>query len=176
MTGEIDTAMPKRTLRLIVIGSIVSQLSFWALFFGEPRSDVIPSGIFDIITMMYSVTLPIFWAVQVARRARKFTWAVLGSLLYSFSATLVNFAALYWHYGTPPNFNITMSRLDSIYFALGTMTTGTGSIAPESQVARGLVSIQMILDFVFVAIAVGIAITRLGEKGSSGSDTGQMPR
>jgi hypothetical protein len=86
-------------------------------------------------------------------------------LLNTFCLTTANFGALYWHYGTTRNFNVTMSRVDSIYFALGTLTTaGTGNIAPVSQLARSLVSMQMVLDFILVAGGVSLAIAMLGEK------------
>jgi hypothetical protein len=74
---------------------------------------------------------------------------------------------LYWAIGTRPNFGSELSRVDAVYFALGTLTTaGTGTIAPTSGLARGLVSGQMIVDLVFVAGALTIAITRWSEKSS----------
>jgi Ion channel len=75
------------------------------------------------------------------------------------------FTMVYWRIGTKANFGAELSKVDALYFALGTMTTaGTGTIAPISGLARGLVSGQMVVDFIFVASAVTIAITRLSEK------------
>jgi hypothetical protein len=56
---------------------------------------------------------------------------------------------------------------DAFYFALRTLTTaGTGTIAPTSDLSRALVSGQMVLDLVFVAVVVTIAVTRCSEKSS----------
>jgi hypothetical protein len=75
-----------------------------------------------------------------------------------------NFSILYWTIGTTANFNVRLSYVDAVYFTLGTLTTaGTGTIAPTSRLARALVSGQMIVDLVFVAGALTIAITRWSE-------------
>jgi voltage-gated potassium channel Kch len=75
------------------------------------------------------------------------------------------FAVLYWFIGTTANFNVELSRIDALYFALGTLTTaGTGTIAPTSDLARAIVSGQMVLDLAFIASAVTIAVTRWSER------------
>jgi len=86
----------------------------------------------------------------------------------NFATLALVFANIYWAIGTKANFGVELSRLDALYFSLGTLTTaGTGTIAPTSSFARGLVSVQMVLDFVFVATAVTIVIARWSEKSSS---------
>ena len=96
---------------------------------------------------------------------RRFAWTALASLLNTFCLRTANFGAIYWHYGTTRNFNVTMSRWTLSTSRWGTLTTaGTGNIAPVSQLARRLVSMQMVLDFILVAGGVSLAITMLGEK------------
>lgn len=103
-------------------------------------------------------------AVHVSRK-RNLPKVMLICWTSSFFLTLtLLFARVYWDIGTAANFGVDLSKIDSIYFALGTLTTaGTGTIAPTSGLARGITSGQMIVDFVFIAAAVTIAISRWSE-------------
>jgi hypothetical protein len=94
----------------------------------------------------------------------------------AFAILALMFAKIYWTIGTKVNFGVELSRVDALYFSLGTLTTaGTGTIAPTSSFARGLVSVQMALDFVFVATAVTIVITRWSEKSSVKDQPASQP-
>ena len=96
-----------------------------------------------------------------------YNWYVAFLVANAFLLITVEFATLYWVIGTRPNFNPELSRWDATYFALGTLTTaGTGTIAPISDLARALVSGQMVVDLLFVAGALTIAVARWS-KGSS---------
>src|SRR5579859_817289 len=58
------------------------------------------------------------------------------------SAVMSMFAYAYWSLASliPASFNLPMSRVDAVYFTLGTFTTtGTGRLAPESAGAELLV-------------------------------------
>lgn len=49
------------------------------------------------------------------------------------------------------------TRLDALYFSATTMTTtGYGDIVATGQLARGLVTAQLVFDVVFVATVVGL--------------------
>lgn len=73
--------------------------------------------------------------------------------------------------GSTSNFSIYLSRLDAVYFAVGTLTTaGTGNISATSDLARGLQTIQMALDLVLVVFAVGLILPRLSLKAKNGAD------
>ena len=94
----------------------------------------------------------------------------------TFATLALVFANVYWAIGTKVNFGVELSRVDALYFSLGTLTTaGTGTIAPISSFARGLVSVQMALDFVFVATAVTIVVTRWSEKLSAKNQPASQP-
>jgi DNA-binding transcriptional regulator YhcF (GntR family) len=102
--------------------------------------------------------------------------SVLANLLglaYAFSALTFLFSTLYWGYGEPPNFTPSLTHLDAIYFAVGTLTTaGTGNISALSEFSRGLQTTQMVLDFILVVFVVAVVIPRLiptGETPKSGA-------
>jgi hypothetical protein len=97
--------------------------------------------------------------VSSFRRFRPVVTAIL--LVYVFSLLLQLFSYIYWSYGTTRNFSITLSHLDSFYFALGTLTTaGTGTISAISETARQIQTLQMGLDLTFVGIVVAINLAR----------------
>lgn len=72
------------------------------------------------------------------------------------------FSLIYWTYGTSHNFSTKLTHLDAIYFTIGTLSTaGTGSIVPVSELARGLQTLQMLLDLGFLLVAVTLVVGRL---------------
>lgn len=75
------------------------------------------------------------------------------------------FALIYWSYGSPPDFgpHTSLTRLDAIYFSVGTLTTGTGSINAVSEAARAVQMIQQLLDLAYIGFAAALVIGRLGE-------------
>lgn len=86
-------------------------------------------------------------------------------LLFGFASLVGNFSILYWNYGTPVNFTADLTRLDAVYFAVGTLTTaGTGDISAVSQLARGLQGLQLALDIVFVVFAVALAVAEISAR------------
>ncbi|HEX3488938.1 MAG TPA: ion channel [Streptosporangiaceae bacterium] len=85
------------------------------------------------------------------------------------------FSLIYWTYGTSHNFSTQLTHLDAIYFTIGTLSTaGTGDIVPVSELARGLQTLQMLLDLGFLLVAVTLVVGRLaaGRAGSKSSGPG----
>jgi hypothetical protein len=109
----------------------------------------------------------IYYTTRVSLLKRATTWHQVTLLADCLILIVVYFASIYSLIRANGNFNIPLSRVDAIYFSLGMLTTaGTGNIVPQSDLARGMVSIQMVFDFIFVAITVVIAITNLSERWS----------
>ena len=98
----------------------------------------------------------------------KMYWSSLNVLVVCpFGLITVAFAMLYWAIGTTANFEGGLSRASATYFVLGTLTTaGTGTITLISDLARAFVSVQMIVDLVYVAVALTITVTRWSERSS----------
>lgn len=153
---------------VVVLLVVLMQAYFWGLFFSGTR----PTAPADTLYVTIAVAVAAFaltaqatyTTASMARTLDGDYWFVAVMVVYTFLLITVEFATLYWTIGTTANFNVELSRVDAIYFALGTLTTaGTGSIAPTSDLARALVSGQMVLGLVFVAGALTIAITRWSE-------------
>jgi voltage-gated potassium channel len=161
---EADPAKVNRDARRLAFNVIVTQALLWGLFLNASgRGNALPLSL--VVIMVLLVAWNGFWALLQVRATKRFTFVTMASLMNIVSLIFTDFSILYWLCGTNGNFTSTLSRLDAVYFALGTMTTaGTGSIAPDSQLARGLVSAQMAVDFVFLATVVSVAITRFAER------------
>jgi hypothetical protein len=120
-----------------------------------------------VISALYLTAQATYATIYAAGRRdndRMYWLTVTIMVTYTFLLIAMQFATIYWIIGTTENFSVELSHWGAIYFALGTLTTaGTGTIAPTSDLARAIVSDQMILDFVFVGIALTLAITRWSE-------------
>lgn len=145
------------------------QFYFWGHLFSGTRPaslDTLNTAVPAVIAFA-AIAQATYVTASVARISYSSICGVTAVGVYTFLLITVQFATLYWTIGTTANFNVELSRIDAIYFALGTLTTaGTGTIAPTSDLARALVSGQMVLDLVFVAGAVTIVVTRWSEKSS----------
>lgn len=79
------------------------------------------------------------------------------------AAVLSVFAYVYWLLSglSPASFNLPLSRVDAIYFTLGTFTTtGTGRLTPQSSPAELLVCCQVVLGWGFVAVLIALLVPR----------------
>lgn len=151
------------------IGLVISQIIAWLAYFYLIKQG--SGSSFSVVVIAYTVFMAfwaVWWVIPIARGARGVTIALVASLINAFLYLVVTFAGLYYHFGTSSNFSKPLvTRVDALYFTLGTLTTaGTGNIAPVSQLSRGLTSLQMVIDLVYITIAVAIAVTRLTERTS----------
>ena len=65
----------------------------------------------------------------------------------------------------PGEFEGLATRIDALYFALTTLfTVGYGDIHPVGQLARGLVSVQMILNVGVLALAGGLVVRGVADR------------
>jgi hypothetical protein len=79
------------------------------------------------------------------------------------AAVLSVFAYAYWLLSnlSLASFNLPMSRVDAIYFTLGTFTTtGTGRLSAHSAGAETLVCSQVVLGWGFVAVLLALLVPR----------------
>jgi len=83
------------------------------------------------------------------------------------------FSLIYWTYGTSHNFSTQLTHLDAIYFTIGTLSTaGTGNVVPVSELARGLQTLQMLLDLGFLLVAVTLVVGRLATSRADSKSSG----
>ena len=146
-------------------GVVLLALAYlWTGFFyqtpglrGEASTFLLLQYLSGDIWGIATVVVAVWLGFTAARVASAVVWALF--------LILINFSYLYWSHGAPPDFNHTLSHLDAIYFAVGTLTTaGTGSLEAMSETARELQLFQMVLGFALIAFAVSVAVTRFASR------------
>jgi len=89
---------------------------------------------------------------------------VVAFLASTFLAFVVAFSSLYWTLSLqdPQSFSEPISRVDSVYFTLTTLsTTGFGDIHPVSGTAKVFVCLQIVSGFLLVTIVLTTIVSRL---------------
>lgn len=102
------------------------------------------------------VAVGVVIASEVRRSERRLR---LSHLVLAFEIVLVAFALTYFLVvgSRPQEFSGMATRLDALYFSMATMSTvGFGDVNAQGQIARLLVTIQMLFDLVFVAALVAL--------------------
>jgi voltage-gated potassium channel len=124
----------------------------WAVFASAMLACCI-AALYLISTVLYAEWVVIKYGITgLVSAAASGTMAVLSA-----------FAYLYWLLEglRPASFILPLSRIDAIYFTLGTFTTtGTGRFAGQASLAELLVCCQIVLGWGFVAVLVALLVPR----------------
>lgn len=154
--GHLVPSFLQKESNLLTIGTIVSQIYLWISLFINSRP--FDRGIGTIVPQFFNVAMFILLLFIVPSNFRR----NMALIAYVLSFMVVTFATIYFGYGTTENYNIWLSRLDAIYFSIGTLTTaGTGNIVATSELSRLFQTLQMVLGFILVVFAVSIVISRI---------------
>ncbi|MGY1710844.1 potassium channel family protein [Geodermatophilus sp. SYSU D00758] len=103
----------------------------------------------------------VVWQVRAILRAPFPTLRGLEALALTVPLFLVLFAAVYvvLSGSRPDAFSEPLTRTDALYFAVTVFATvGFGDITPVSQVARVLVTVQMVADLVVLGFVVKVLV------------------
>ena len=171
---SISRPMPTRRVVHPSLQLIVAQTFVW--YYGFFRETKGSSNASLHVTSLLLVIVAIAF-VFIAARSRLHILALLTFIGNTFAVLLFTFASIYLSIGSKANFNMPLTHLDAVYFAVGTLSTaGTGNIAAISETARTTQAWQMVLGLALVLFAVGIAINRISssspeEPGDSARDT-----
>ncbi len=111
------------------------------------------------------------WAIarQVRAQMRDPEGARVQSLFWLLGLVVIVFATTfaYLENTAPAELDGIATRTDALYFTLSTLTTvGFGDVHAVGQLARALVSLQLVFDVVFVAALVSTIGVRLRQHGS----------
>jgi Ion channel len=140
------------------VAVILAQGALWFNLFVFSQGTF--TGLYVIIPSAITIIGITYVLISVTRFGSVSDKALM--LLFGFALLVGNFSILYWSYGTTGNFTEHLTRLDAIYFAIGTLATaGTGNISAVSQLARGLQALQMALDIGFAVFVVALAVAEI---------------
>jgi len=143
----------------IVVGLVI-QAAVWPLFItATERGHISAWAILPIVLALAVNLVLIIFSVRPSD--------LIGVIPIFVSAVLVvigTFSYYYWEYGTTKEFHINLTHFDAFYFAIGTLSTGTGNISAISTTSRILQSVQMITDFILIVFIAGAIIARISSR------------
>lgn len=165
-SSSAESARWNRVSRVFATNALALALPIsWISFLLTPAR---PSGGVNPIQVMvlFVVIIIMIWAVVALSALGTPIRLVFVILAGSFLLFVSVFSQLYWDIGETTNFGGTdLSKLDAVYFALGTLTTaGTGNLSATSELSRSLVAVQMVLDIGLTGFAVTVVAARLSER------------
>jgi len=86
----------------------------------------------------------------------------LGLAIFFASVLVYTFATLYYEWGLRINWGRSLSHVDALFIALGTLTTaGTGELHASSELARCLVLIRMVVDILMFTGIMAVVTGRI---------------
>jgi voltage-gated potassium channel len=118
-------------------------------------------GVGTLLVGLLGLILLVTFQVRAIIKAQYPVLRAVGALATSAPLFLLQFAASYFVMGSisAANFSEPMSRTDALYFTVTVFATvGFGDITATSQGARVLVTIQMLLGILVVAIGARIFV------------------
>jgi len=163
-----------RTLNIVnTVAALFMQVIVWSLLFG--RSQPIEAGpqSFGDIYIFFVANVALF---IYSYKKNVGLWTLGALFINAFLVLIGGFSFLYWSYGSTVNFTVSLSRLDAVYFTLGTLTTaGTGNISATSEASRYIQSLQMFLDLALMVFAAGLLIAQFTSSHESRPSDGGNP-
>lgn len=120
------------------------------------------AGVLLSLAALAGVVIVVFTEIHGAQR-RLTGW----HLVLALEIALVVFAFTYYMVASnnPEQFVGIRTRLDAMYFSTATAATvGYGDVHPTGQLARGVVTLHMVFNIVFIAAVVNLAKERMNER------------
>jgi len=135
------------------------QLYVWQQYLtitpGHTRTpvEVIAAAVLEIVTALLI-------AGYVILRFRSLVWVLLATL-NALVLLIVDFAIWYVSTGTDVNWIPRLTRFDGLALAMGTFTTaGAPGIVAHSELARRLVTVQLVVDILAAIVLFGLLAGR----------------
>jgi hypothetical protein len=101
------------------------------------------------------------WQIRAVSRSPYPTLRGVEAVAVSVPLLVLTFATTYLgaDFADPEGFTERLSRIDAVYFAVTVFTTvGFGDIAPRSETARLLVTLQMLIDLIMVGLIAKVLV------------------
>jgi NAD/NADP transhydrogenase beta subunit len=183
MNHQPDPAETRRLRRMVEILFQIAGLAILALvvYFVIPLDGEHSEFIAGALVVVAIVAL-VPWAIRRARHVLTSEQPLLvaaQSLTIGLTLLIVSFSSIYFVLGTSHDDQIDgiRTKLDALYFTVTILSTvGFGDITADGQGARAAVTIDMIVNLVFVALAIRVLSWALEQRKESGSRSARPPR
>lgn len=133
----------------------------WCRFLGASQEQEPSLYPLDSVAVLAVSGILLVW---MALRGRSdMTAALLCGLCYIVTFIPLFAIVYYWH-GDTVNFNEPLSKIDALYFTVGTMTTGADPVEPMSEIMRGVVTFQQVVGFLAFSVFLAILLNHLASR------------
>jgi len=166
---QLDDSARRAVIRRAVLRPIATAVVLTTGYFVVPMDDVADLGsVVLLVATLVVVVLVCIWQVHRVVRADYPALQAGEALGAVISVYLIGFAAGYYllaerHSG---DFSESLTRVGSLYFTLSVFSTvGFGDITASTDLARAIVSVQMVCNVLFVALGgrLLVAAVRRGQ-------------
>jgi voltage-gated potassium channel len=110
---------------------------------------------------LVAVVVVLVWQIGAVTRSQYPTQRAVEAVATCIPLLILVFATAYVTVGdnVSDSFSEDLSRFDAVYFTVTVLATvGFGDISPKSEVARGLVTAQMLVDLVLVGLIAKVLV------------------
>jgi hypothetical protein len=163
MAATFQELTQRQRSRLIAVSAMRTSLSvalllvLYAVFPVEPIAST--ESLTRLLVVLVILALVVVLQLPAIRSARYPQLRAIEAVVIAITVFIVLFALLYvgLAQANPANFTKPLDRVSAFYFTVTVLTTvGFGDIAADSDLARLIVTIQMLLDLTLLAIVVRV--------------------
>jgi hypothetical protein len=161
--GPVRVARRIRLRWVIVLYCAAAQAYVWHEFLTlTPGTSPTPTEI--IVPALAEIVTALLLAAWVIVTNRSLAWAVASTFNAMF-LLVGQFSIWYLSYGGAENWSPRLTRLDGLALTLGTLTTaGAPGIRPRTDLARELITIQLVVDILAAIVLFGLFVGRLASR------------
>lgn len=155
---ELDARSRRRLLMRLGVRVLATSAGLFGIYFVLPMDDLIdanPSATLVLGLLAFVVILGA--QLRAILRSAHPRLRAIESVAVAIPLIVVVFATTYLSLSTADTgaFNEPLGRLDAVYFTVTVLsTTGFGDITAETDPARVMVTLQMLIDLVLIAVVV----------------------
>ncbi len=166
-TSDSFVGLDRRQRRREIVGTLINAMLAFGLILGIyyliPLNDLTSGqAVLRLVAGIIAFVLILLWQLRHVARAVFPVLRAVRALAITIPMFLVVFAAVYLSFGPSSgnHFSEPLDHTGALYLAITIFSTvGFGDITPESDPARIVVSIQMLLDLVVIGVVVRLIAT-----------------
>lgn len=170
MMNDLETRRRRRLIAAGLVQASVTTAVMVGLYYTLPMREALHlSAVVRLIVGLLVFTAVSAWQVRSILRSRYPGIRAVEGLAVVAPLFLLIFASTYFLMSGDgsANFSQTMTRTDALYFTVTVFATvGFGDITATSQLARSIVTVQMILDLLLLGLGLRalLGVVKLGRQ------------
>ena len=146
----------RRLLRAVLVTTVLFALYFLLPF---DKNSPVSTGL-ALFVGLVAIACLVVWQTHAIAQAPYPLARALEALVTSFQLAVLLFSTTYFlmdQYADGTNFSEPLTRLDALYFTGSTFATvGFGDITADSQVARAIVLLQLLVDVILIGLVIRV--------------------